>query len=186
MECEGQISSPHLFSINKFVDDRGVFYESFSKEISQSLQQTFTQDNVSISKRGVVRGLHYQWSDPMGKLVHVIQGRIVDFAVDIRCHSPTFGEVFSFEMSSDSPQALWVPPGFAHGFEALEDTIMAYKCTAFYNKQGEGAINILDEELGVPLTLRESEMILSERDRAAEMLSGYNTNPRFYFTRGKQ
>ena len=185
MECKGQSSSPHLFSINKFVDDRGIFYESFSKEISQNLQQTFVQDNVSISKKGVVRGLHYQWANPMGKLVHVIQGKIVDFAVDIRCHSPTFGEVFSFEMSGENPQALWVPPGYAHGFEALEDTIMAYKCTAFYNKYGEGAINILDEDLKVPLTLQGTEMILSERDRAAQMLSCYNTNPRFYFMRGE-
>ena len=121
-----------------FNDSRGYFFESYSKSTFQELGITedFVQDNESCSQKGTIRGLHFQ-APPFaqGKLVRVIQGAVLDVAVDIRIGSPTYGKHFSVLLSSENKKQFWIPAGFAHGFQTLENnTIFAYKCTQVYNK----------------------------------------------------
>lgn len=136
-----------------FYDERGFFYESFSKEkYSQSgINLDFVQDNVSKSVKGTVRGLHYQVGKyAQGKLCSVIAGKVLDVAVDIRCGSPTYGKYFSYELSDENKFQLWIPPGFAHGFSVLSDeVIFSYKCTAVYNKESERSILFSDPDLNI-------------------------------------
>lgn len=118
-----------------FTDDRGFFYESFRAErfAAAGLPAEFPQDNHSRSARGVLRGLHFQAQRPQGKLVSVIRGRILDVAVDVRRGSPTFGRWTSVVLDETKPRALWVPPGFAHGFYTMSDLAdVTYKCTEVY------------------------------------------------------
>ena len=136
-----------------FEDDRGHFFESWSKESFKNigLDLDFAQDNQSLSQRGVLRGLHFQ-NPPFaqGKLVRVIKGSVLDVAVDIRKDSPTYGEHFSVELSEENKTVFWIPTGFAHGFVALkDDTIFTYKCTGVYNKESEGALIWNDEDLNI-------------------------------------
>ena len=127
-----------------FQDDRGYFFESWSKGefIKDGIDVDFVQDNQSLSHKGVLRGLHFQ-SPPFaqGKLVRVIKGAVLDVAVDIRRNSPTYGKHFAIELNEDNKIMFFIPPGFAHGFATLTDnTIFSYKCTAYYNKESEGTI----------------------------------------------
>ena len=136
-----------------FEDDRGHFFESWSKESFKNigLDLDFVQDNQSLSQKGVLRGLHFQ-NPPFaqGKLVRVIKGSVIDVAVDIRKNSSTYGKHYSVELSEENKTAFWIPPGFAHGFVSLEDgTIFTYKCTEFYNKESEGALVWNDETLNI-------------------------------------
>ena len=138
---------------NIFRDNRGSFFESWSKEAYQNigLDMDFVQDNQSLSQKGVLRGLHFQ-NPPyaQGKLVRVIKGLVIDVAVDIRQNSPTYGKHSSVELSEENKTIFWIPPGFAHGFIALEDdTIFAYKCTEVYNKESEGALVWNDIDLNI-------------------------------------
>jgi len=138
---------------NIFGDNRGSFFESWSKEAYQNigLDMDFVQDNQSLSQKGVLRGLHFQ-NPPyaQGKLVRVIKGLVIDVAVDIRQNSPTYGKHFAVELSEENKTIFWIPPGFAHGFIALEDdTIFAYKCTEVYNKESEGALVWNDIDLNI-------------------------------------
>jgi len=124
-----------------FYDDRGYFFESWNKEICEKngIVGDFLQDNQSLSMKGILRGLHLQ-NPPyeQGKLVRVIKGSVIDVAVDIRKDSPTYGEHISVHLTEDNKKIFWIPPGFAHGFIALEDnTIFSYKCTNIYNKESE-------------------------------------------------
>jgi len=126
-----------------FGDDRGYFFESWSKQsfAEVGLDLDFVQDNQSLSNKGVLRGLHFQ-NPPyeQGKLVRVIKGAVLDVALDIRKNSPTYGQHFSVELSEENKTLVWIPPGFAHGFATLKDnTIFSYKCTEVYNKESEGA-----------------------------------------------
>ena len=130
------IIEPKVFS-----DERGCFFESWSKPkyLDVGLDLDFVQDNQSLSKKGVLRGLHFQ-NPPyaQGKLVRVIKGSVIDVAVDIRSGSLTYGHHFAVNLSQDNNRVFWIPPGFAHGFVALEDdTIFSYKCTETYNKESE-------------------------------------------------
>ena len=138
-----------------FGDDRGVFYETFNlskfREITGLHNISFFQDNESISKINVLRGLHFQ-SPPFaqGKLVRVSSGRALDVALDIRKGSPTYGKHFSVELSKENKKMFWIPPGFAHGFVALEDdTIFDYKCTNYYSPDSEGTIQWNDTNLDI-------------------------------------
>jgi len=136
-----------------FRDERGYFMESFhSAKFSESgIENRFVQDNESMSQKGVLRGLHFQ-RDPwaQGKLVRVIQGSVLDVAVDIRRSSPTFGKWMSVTLSAENKWMCWIPAGFAHGFLTLEDkTIFSYKCTNFYNKASEGSIRWDDPDVGI-------------------------------------
>ena len=150
-----------------FTDPRGYFYESYNKEkfVAAGINIEFVQDNQSLSQKGIVRGLHFQ-APPFdqGKLVRVIQGAVLDVAVDIRKNSPTYGQNFSIELSAQNRTMFYIPPGFAHGFETLEDnTIFLYKCTDVYNKQSEGGLLWNDAELGIKW--QSSDPLISEKDK---------------------
>ena len=136
-----------------FGDDRGYFFESWSREsfAKNGLDVDFVQDNQSRSSKGVLRGLHFQ-NPPyaQGKLVRVIKGAVLDISVDIRKDSPTYGQHFSVELSETNKNIFWIPPGFAHGFATLKDnTIFTYKCTKVYNKESEGAFLWNDIDLSI-------------------------------------
>lgn len=149
---------------------------SFIKELGVS----FKQDNLSYSKRGVFRGLHYQWDIPMGKLISVISGSIIDYVVDIRMGSKSFGQYTSFNLNSDDGNILWIPPGFAHGFEAIENSYVHYKCSSVYNKYTEGSINIFDKNLSISLYHEKKDLIMSDRDKNSISFEEYCINPKFF------
>ncbi|MBO7188919.1 MAG: dTDP-4-dehydrorhamnose 3,5-epimerase [Tidjanibacter sp.] len=158
-----------------FGDERGYFFESFNAErfLAQTgVEVTFVQDNESRSKRGVLRGLHFQ-REPyaQAKLVRVVQGRVLDVAVDIRPESPTFGRYVAVELSGENHRQLFIPKGFAHGYVVLEDdTVFQYKCDEFYHPASEGGIAWNDPQIGIEWPLTESEIILSEKDRNRKLL----------------
>jgi len=152
-----------------FNDGRGSFFESFHQKIFEEktgLKVNFVQDNQSISKRGVLRGLHLQKGEfAQAKLTRVIKGRVLDVAVDLRKDSPTFGKHFSIELTGDNNKQLFIPKGFAHGFSVLEDdTIFAYKCDHYYNKESDGGVIYNDKDLQIDWMLEENEIQISEKD----------------------
>lgn len=136
-----------------FGDHRGFFLETFQARRYAELagiEQPFVQDNHSRSRRGVLRGLHFQMNKPQGKLVRVASGEVFDVAVDLRDNSPTFGGWFGAVLSDENKRQLWVPPGFAHGFVVMSETAdFEYKCTDYYDSSDEGAIRWNDEEIGI-------------------------------------
>jgi len=152
------------------LDERGSFMESFNeREIEKALGRkiAFCQDNQTFSKKGVLRGLHYQLPPfSQTKLVQVIQGRILDVIVDIRKGSPAFGQHFSFELSAENQLQLFIPRGFAHGYITMSETsIFIYKVDQFYNFESEGSITPNDPALGIDWQLPQSEWIQSEKDK---------------------
>lgn len=135
-----------------FGDDRGFFFEVWNARsyADSALREQFVQDNHSRSAKGVLRGIHYQLTEPQGKLVRVTTGRAFDVAVDLRRSSPRFGQWTGFELSAANKLLLWVPPGFGHGFLSLEDgTDFLYKCTAFYAPEHERTILWSDPKIGI-------------------------------------
>ncbi len=154
-----------------FGDERGYFFESYSKEIyhKAGIDFCFVQDNISKSKKNTIRGLHYQVGDKaQGKLCQVIFGRVLDVAVDIRFGSPTFGKYFASELSEENKTQLWIPPGFAHGFSVLSDeAIFSYKCTEPYSKEYERSILYSDEQLNIDWKV--DNPIVSEKDLKAKL-----------------
>ena len=163
---------------NIFGDERGYFYESFNekkwKEIIGDLPN-FVQDNESMSHQGVLRGLHFQKSPhAQGKLVHVVQGSVLDVAVDLRKKSETYGAHFKLILSGENKQQLFVPEGFAHGFLTLEDnTIFSYKCTNFYNKESEGGLLWNDDALAIDWGIEAP--ILAEKDKYYKSLVTFDS-----------
>ena len=158
-----------LIKPNIFGDDRGYFFESWSKDIfvKNGLDFEFVQDNESLSGKGVLRGLHFQ-NPPFaqGKLVRVIKGKVLDVAVDIRKESQTYGQYFSVELSEENKTTFWIPPGFAHGFIALEDdTIFTYKCTGVYNAESEGSLLWNDADLNIDWRI--NTPLVSDKDLLA-------------------
>ena len=152
-----------------FVDERGYFFESWSKQAYENigLDLSFVQENQSLSQKGVLRGLHFQ-NPPFaqGKLVRVIKGSVIDVAVDIRKDSITYGEHLAIKLSEENKKIFWIPPGFAHGFVALEnDTIFTYKCTGVYNKESEGALAWNDTDLNIDWGVENP--LVSEKDMVA-------------------
>ena len=160
------IIEPRLFK-----DDRGYFYEAFSQEKFDAnvTPTTFIQDNESKSTYGVVRGLHYQLPPfAQAKLVRVLQGKILDIAVDIRKGSPTFGKHVGVELSSENKKQLFVPRGFAHGFVVLSETAeVAYKIDNKYSPKHEASIKFADETLGLDWGINKEDIVLSEKDELA-------------------
>jgi dTDP-4-dehydrorhamnose 3,5-epimerase len=152
-----------------FADERGYFYESFNEEKYRELlgELRFVQDNISRSKFGTVRGLHYQTAPhAQGKLCQVLKGRVIDVAVDIRYGSPTYGQYYAAELSEDNHYQLWIPPGFAHGFSVLsQEAIFHYKCTALYHKASERAIRFDDPDIAVEWNIQHA--IVSPKDMLA-------------------
>jgi dTDP-4-dehydrorhamnose 3,5-epimerase len=160
-----------------FGDNRGYFFESYNQKTfaSAGITSDFVQDNQSLSNQGVLRGLHFQ-NPPyaQGKLVRVITGAVLDVALDIRKHSPTYGQHHKVLLTADNKKMFWVPPGFAHGFLTLKDqTIFSYKCTHFYNKKSEGAVLWNDPELGIDWNIENPR--LSEKDKEALTLAQLDT-----------
>lgn len=171
-EIEGVlIIEPQVFG-----DERGYFFESFNAErfLAQTgIEITFVQDNESLSKRGVLRGLHFQ-REPyaQAKLVRVVRGKVLDVAVDIRPESPTFGRYVATELSGENHRQMFIPKGFAHGYVVLEDnTIFQYKCDEFYHPESEDGIAWNDPKIGIDWGIPESEIILSEKDKNRPLLS---------------
>jgi dTDP-4-dehydrorhamnose 3,5-epimerase len=165
---ETPISGLIIIETKIFKDDRGFFIESYNKEAFRRLgiNTEFVQDNHSFSKKGVLRGLHFQLKYPQGKLVRVISGRVFDIAVDLRKESPTFGKWFGVELLGDNGLQFYIPPGFAHGFIALEDsTHFFYKCTNYYHPEDESGIIWNDSTLNVKWPVDQvSKLIISEKD----------------------
>jgi len=165
-----------------FGDERGCFFEAFRADrfAALGLPGPWVQDNHSVSARGVLRGVHFQWDAPQGKLVRVGRGRALDVVVDLRHESPTFGTWKAFEIDAVKHHQVWVPPGFGHAFLALEDdTQLLYKCTAVYNAQGEGNIHPFDPDLAIEWPLDLDLIQLSGRDQAAPSFAAYAQAPRF-------
>jgi dTDP-4-dehydrorhamnose 3,5-epimerase len=160
-----------------YQDERGYFFEAYNKQkfLDCGIDVDFIQDNESYSKKGVLRGLHYQ-KEPysQGKLVRVVKGSVLDVAVDIRAGSPTFGKWSAVELSSENKLMYWIPKGFAHGFLTLEDdTIFTYKCSGIYHRPSEAAIYWNDPTLAINWGI--TEPILSEKDKLAPFLKELET-----------
>lgn len=166
-------------------DDRGWFMESFNEgrfedelgKLGLPVPRRFVQDNHSCSRRGVLRGLHYQLAPrAQGKLVRVVQGAAFDVAVDIRKDSPTFGQWVGVELTADNQRQLWIPAGFAHGFVALEDnTHFLYKTTDTYSREHERSIRWDDPDIGVAWPLGGLMPVLAAKDAEAPLLSQADT-----------
>lgn len=152
-----------------FNDSRGFFLESYSKSRYKEIGilEQFVQDNISKSKKGTVRGLHYQVGEKaQGKLCQVIEGEVLDVAVDVRFKSPTFGKHFSLVLNSETKSQLWIPVGFAHGFSVLSDeAIFSYKCTNYYSKADERTINYNDADLAIDWKVQ--NLVVSDKDLKA-------------------
>lgn len=177
------IESRHLEDIVVIVpkahhDDRGFFMEVYRADQFRELglPSEFVQDNHSFSRKGVVRGLHFQWEPLMGKLMRVSRGTAFLVAVDIRKGSPTLGQWFGLEASAENMKQVWAPAGFARGFCALTDEVeVQYKCTGIYNDRAESAIRWDDPDVGVEWPLK--EVRLSDKDRNAQSLRVWLTSP---------
>ena len=149
-------------------DDRGHFQESYNEQrfLDLGLPIDWKQDNLSVSRKNVIRGLHYQLVNPQGKLVRVVSGAAFDVAVDIRRSSPTFGKHVSVELSAENGLAVYIPPGFAHGFSALTDGVcFTYKVSNLYEPSGERTLLWNDPELGIQWPVSEAEAVVSAKDR---------------------
>jgi dTDP-4-dehydrorhamnose 3,5-epimerase len=157
-----------------FHDSRGYFLETFNAKILSEAGITldFVQDNQSYSKKGVLRGLHFQKPPyEQGKLVRVVTGKVLDVAVDLRKGSSTFGKHYSCILDSEINNMLYVPPGFAHGFSALEDALFLYKCTHCYNKESESGIIWNDVDLNIDWMVENP--IVSEKDQMLSTFDSY-------------
>ncbi len=153
-----------------FADERGYFFESYSEKVWTALgmKERFVQDNQSLSRGNVMRGLHYQIQHPQGKLVRVAVGEILDVAVDLRRSSPTFGKWAAERLSGENKRMLWIPPGFAHGFSVFSDSAhVLYKATDVYFPSGERTILWNDPDLNIQWQLK-GEPIVSAKDRAGQ------------------
>jgi dTDP-4-dehydrorhamnose 3,5-epimerase len=164
-----------VFEPKVFEDSRGYFFESYNEKtfIDEGLNIKFVQDNQSKSGFGVIRGLHYQLNPfAQTKLVRVLEGKILDVAVDIRKNSPTYGKHIAIELSSENKKQLLIPAGFAHGFSVLSETaVVLYKCDAFYNKEHEGGICYNDTSLAIDWKIPRDKVIVSEKDQGLPVFS---------------
>jgi len=148
-------------------DNRGAFWETWNLKAFESagLPSTWVQDNFSVSKKNVVRGIHYQLIQPQGKLVRVVSGAVLDVAVDLRRNSPHFGKHVTVQLTAENWRMLWIPEGFGHAFLVLSDLAgFAYKVTDYYSPQGERTIVWNDPEIGIPWPIAAEEAIVSEKD----------------------
>lgn len=152
-----------------FRDERGVFFETFNlaKMVEIGLPAEWKQDNFSLSKKGVIRGIHYQIGEAQGKLVRVVTGAALDVIVDLRRSSPTFGQHTTVELSGDGSRMVWIPVGFGHGFSALTETVaLSYKVTEYYSPKAERCVLWNDPALGIDWKVAPEDAILSAKDAA--------------------
>jgi dTDP-4-dehydrorhamnose 3,5-epimerase len=160
-----------------FTDERGYFFESYNNDLFKSIgiNDTFVQDNQSFSKKGVVRGLHFQKPPfAQGKLVRVIIGKVLDVVVDLRANSQTFLKHTVVELDATINNMFYIPPGFAHGFVTLEDSIFSYKCTNVYNKIAESGILWNDNQLNIDWQI--ANPIVSDKDMILQTVDEYLKN----------
>jgi dTDP-4-dehydrorhamnose 3,5-epimerase len=178
-----EVESRHLEEVvvlvgKAYEDARGYFMETYRKDqfLELGLPGTFVQDNHSYSRKGVVRGLHFQWDPPMGKLMRVTRGAAFLVAVDLRVGSPTLGKWVGIEATAANRRQVWAPASFARGFCALSDDVeVQYKCTGTYNGKAESAIRWDDAEIGIEWPVR--DVIISEKDRSAQSLAEWLASP---------
>lgn len=173
------IEGPLIIEPKVFGDARGYFFESFSQRKFDAKvgELRFVQDNESCSRRGVMRGLHFQMPPfTQAKLVRCVRGAVLDVAVDIRRGSPTYGRHVAVELTEDNHRQFFVPKGFAHGFSVLSDVaVFQYKCDEFYHPEADAGISILDESLGIDWRIPLEEAVLSEKDIRHPLLSGFES-----------
>lgn len=165
-----------LIQPDVFGDHRGYFQESWNrrKYAEHGMDVDFVQDNLSFSKQGILRGLHFQNPKPQGKLVQALQGEVFDVAVDIRLGSPTFGLWFGTVLSAENHLQMYVPEGFAHGFSVLSETaLFAYKCTDYYNPQTEHSLRFDDPDIGIEWVALDVASSLSAKDENARLLKDF-------------
>ncbi|MFD2966699.1 dTDP-4-dehydrorhamnose 3,5-epimerase [Sphingobacterium bambusae] len=167
---ETKLKGCFIIEPTKFGDSRGYFFESFNEQTFNKLTNTqthFVQDNQSYSTRGVIRGLHAQAGEhAQAKLVRVLEGKVIDVAVDTRLDSETFGQHVAVELSAENNLQLFVPRGFLHGFVVLSETAtFFYKCDNFYNKASECGVKFDDPELGIDWVVPVEELIISDKDQ---------------------
>jgi dTDP-4-dehydrorhamnose 3,5-epimerase len=169
-----------IFEPKIWEDDRGYFFESYNQQTFKQggVDIIFVQDNQARSEFGVIRGLHYQLNPyAQSKLIRVLSGVILDVAVDLRKNSPTFGKVFTIELSAENNKQLLVPQGFAHGYSVISKTAeVFYKCDEFYNKQSEGGIAYNDPGLNIDWKIPEGKEIISEKDTKYPRLQDCKNN----------
>lgn len=162
---------------NVFEDSRGYFFEAYNERLfgQNNIGIDFLQDNQSRSSYGVIRGLHYQ-APPYAqtKLIRVLIGAIVDIVVDLRIGSPTFGETFSIELTSENRKQLLVPKGFAHGFSVISETAdVLYKCDEYYNRESERGILYNDPALAIDWKIPANKVVVSDKDKLLPLLNAY-------------
>jgi dTDP-4-dehydrorhamnose 3,5-epimerase len=175
---ETKLSGCFVIEPNVFKDDRGYFFESYNQdkfEAAIGKKVNFIQDNEAFSSYGVLRGLHFQTgSYAQAKLVRVLQGTVVDVAVDLRKESDTFGQYFAIELSAENKLQLFVPRGFGHGYAVLSDTAaFAYKVDNTYSKENEGGIVWNDKSLNIDWKIAEADVLLSDKDKVLPTLEEY-------------
>ncbi len=173
------------YTPRRFGDDRGYFTETFNTRTCQSLgiSGVFVQDNESLSAElGTIRGLHFQTApSAQGKIVRIVQGAVLDVAVDLRVGSATFGDHVAVRLDGEVGNQLWIPPGFAHGFCTLEpDTLMAYKVTAYYDPDADRCILWTDPEIGIDWPIDVASATLSAKDAAAPILADLGDPASFF------
>lgn len=177
---EVKILEPRLFK-----DARGYFCETYNRKtlLELGINAEFVQDNESFSQHGVVRGLHYQKGEhAQAKLVRVLQGEVLDVAVDIRAGSPTFGKFVAVRLSGENHLQFFIPKGFAHGFAVLSETaLFAYKCDALYAPQAEGSINANDPSIGIDWIVAAEDRLFSDKDLKAQSFGDYLSHPDFIY-----
>jgi len=177
---ETSIKGVYIIEPTVFGDERGYFMETYhAGEFKESgLDVTFVQDNQSKSKKGVLRGLHFQYTKPQGKLVRAIKGEVFDVAVDLRKNSPTYGKWEGVILSEDNKKQFYVPEGFAHGFLVLTDEAeFTYKCTDFYDPADEGGILWNDPDISIEWPIDDiDEVLLSDKDKQWKTLKETNIN----------
>lgn len=175
------INGVKLIEPDIFDDDRGYFLETYQKKnFNKNIgEYHFVQDNHSFSKRGVLRGLHFQKNNPQGKLVRVVYGEVFDVIVDIRPSSPTFGKWLGFFLSDKNSKLLWVPPGLAHGFLTIsEEAHFVYKCTDYYDPLDEGCILWNDPDIKVNWPLPDHKLTISKKDKTGDSFKKFKE---YYF-----
>jgi dTDP-4-dehydrorhamnose 3,5-epimerase len=174
------IEGLYIIEPTVFGDERGYFMETYNlKEFQEAgLDMVFVQDNQSKSRKGVLRGLHFQYKHPQGKLVRVTRGEVFDVAVDLRKNSKTFGKWYGVLLSEENKRQFYIPEGFAHGFLVLSDEAeLVYKCTEYYHPEDEGGIIWNDPEIGIKWPLEKiTEVILSEKDKRWKLLKDTPTD----------
>jgi len=174
--CE--IEGLYVIDPKVFGDERGYFMETYNYEEFKAagLSMVFVQDNQSMSKKGVLRGLHFQKTYPQGKLVRVLSGTVYDVAVDLRKSSKTYGKYYGVILSEENKRMFYVPEGFAHGFLVLSDSaVFSYKCTDFYHPEDEGGIIWNDPDIAIEWPIGENmQVLLSEKDKKHPTLAQSN------------